>query len=253
MKDDTDIIWLETVDSTNEEVKRRGPSLRNMAVVAARDQTAGKGQRGNKWLVEPGANLTFSMLLRFGCGALPVLHAREQFAISEAASMAVVEHLSAAGLDAAIKWPNDVYVKDRKICGMLVENALEGGCIVTSIVGIGLNVMQTLFPPMLQNPTSMACETGRGFDLEQELAGLSARLRSHLQEGLRDEASRRGLKASYEASLYRKGVAYEYDDILCGGRFKGKILGVSDEGRLLVSDDKGIVREFSFKEVSYVI
>ena len=94
------IIWLDSVDSTNTEVYRRADRLDNMSVIAARDQTAGRGQRGNSWLVDPGTNLTFSMYLRFGEGFLPPLPADDQFALSEAATLAVARLMESEGIEA---------------------------------------------------------------------------------------------------------------------------------------------------------
>ena len=141
-----DIIWLESIDSTNEECRRRISDIDNLSVVAALSQTSGKGQRGNVWLSESGQNLTFSIVLKFPAKGLkaemePML-AYDQFVLSEITSLAIVDLLADFGIEAKIKWPNDIYIGDRKICGMLIENSLRGEWIQHSIIGIGLNVNQ---------------------------------------------------------------------------------------------------------------
>jgi biotin-[acetyl-CoA-carboxylase] ligase BirA-like protein len=135
-------------------------------------QTSGRGQRGNTWLSEPGANLLFSIVLKFEGedrqrrSAVPVVLAYDQFVISQIASLSVVDLLGAHDIQARIKWPNDIYVGNRKICGMLIENAVRGKWISSSIIGIGLNVNQRNFDVNLPNPTSMAL-----CSLEKELSG----------------------------------------------------------------------------------
>ena len=118
------ITWFDTIDSTNTEAKRRFQEIDKMAVFAARYQTAGRGQRGNTWSSEAGQNLTFSIALRLGEDGAGVLPAKEQFSISVISALAVHRYLKILGVSSMIKWPNDIYVRDRKICGMLIENGL---------------------------------------------------------------------------------------------------------------------------------
>ena len=154
-----DIIWLESADSTNEECRRRISDIDNLSVLAALSQTSGKGQKGNVWLSEPGKNLTFSIVLKFPAtdikSELEPMLAYDQFVLSEITSLSIVDLLAEHGIEAKIKWPNDIYVGDRKICGMLIENSLRGEWIQHSIIGIGLNVNQRNFDVTLPNPTSM--------------------------------------------------------------------------------------------------
>ena len=167
-----DIIWYETLDSTNSEAARRADSLDNLSVIAARCQTAGRGQKGNRWISDADLNLTFSIFLRFDTTAagsgkdFPQIKATDQFMISETATLAQCRLLEAYGIDARIKWPNDIYVGNRKISGMLVENTLEGKWLKTSIVGIGLNVNQVTFPADLPNPVSMRRCSGKKYDTD---------------------------------------------------------------------------------------
>lgn len=150
MKNKTDIIWLDSIDSTNDEARRRILTLDNLSVLSALEQKGGRGQRENKWHSAPNQNLTFSIILK-----QPPIKAANQFCISEITAVTLVKFLSDYGIIADIKWPNDIYVSGKKICGILIENSLKGQSIEWTIIGIGLNVNQFNFPVDLPNPTSM--------------------------------------------------------------------------------------------------
>jgi len=163
----TDILWLDVTDSTNAELARR-QELDNLSVVAASEQTAGRGQRGNIWQSEAGKNLTFSILLKYGEDLQ--IPADMEFSLCEAVALSVSDFLNKRfGLDARIKWPNDIYVDGKKICGILIEHKLSGKMLASSIIGIGINVNQTVFPVDLPNATSVKMETGESFDLRTTL------------------------------------------------------------------------------------
>ena len=119
------IRWLEETDSTQNELARHISEYDNLSVVAARFQTAGRGQRGNTWVAAKGENLTFSMLLKFGQEGIPNLDSGDQFIITRAATLGVLTYLDGKGIPCKIKWPNDIYYRNRKICGMLIENVLD--------------------------------------------------------------------------------------------------------------------------------
>ena len=155
MESKTDIIWLERVDSTNDEARRHISEIDNLSVVSALEQTKGRGQQGNRWSSQPGENLTFSLVVKDFR-----IKANEQSAISQTTALSLVDLLSRHEIKARIKWPNDTYAGDEKICGILIENSLKGSEIDWSIIGIGLNVNQTAFPEDLPNPTSMKLCTG---------------------------------------------------------------------------------------------
>ena len=148
------VIWLDSVDSTNNEAKRNIDVLDNLSVIAANDQTSGRGQRGNIWLTEPGKNLTFSIVLKYEQMQVR-MKAEGQFKISELTAMSVIDLLAQCGIHARIKLPNDIYVGNEKICGILIEHSLHGEQLSHTIIGVGLNVNQLTFDPSLPNPTSM--------------------------------------------------------------------------------------------------
>ena len=141
--------FFDELASTNDEA--RDARYMNGAVVIAERQSRGRGQRGNSWSSAEGMNLTFSAVL---CPA--GLRAESQFYLSKAVALSVSDTVDSFGIESRIKWPNDIYVGDGKVAGILIENDLMGACISRSIAGIGLNVNQTAFDPALPNPTSLA-------------------------------------------------------------------------------------------------
>ena len=154
MKNNTDILWLDIAESSNDEARKAIDSLDNLSVVAVRCQTKGRGQHTNTWETEPGQNLTFTIVLK----DLQILPS-EQIAISQITALSVVEFLEMHDISARIKLPNDIYVGTKKICGILIENSICSNKISWSIVGVGINVNQTTFPSSLPNPTSILLET----------------------------------------------------------------------------------------------
>ena len=164
------IFWLESTDSTNYALRARLGELDNLSIVAAKGQTAGRGQGTHTWYATPGRNLTFSILYRFG-EACPLV-AADAILITQVTTLALRDYLLAHGVEARIKWPNDIWVGDRKICGILIENSLEGAAIRESIVGIGLNLNETGWPAELPNPVSLTELTGRRYRLQPELKRL---------------------------------------------------------------------------------
>ena len=169
------ILWLETADSTNSELRRRIAGLDNLSIVATREQTAGRGQGTHTWFATPGKNLTFSILYRFR-GAY-ALAASDAILITQVTTLALRDYLLGHGVRARIKWPNDIWVDDRKICGILIENTLESGMVRESIVGIGLNLNETGWPPELPNPVSLRELTGQEYAPEAELRALEKEIR----------------------------------------------------------------------------
>ncbi len=151
-----DIIWFDTLDSTNVEARRRINDIDNLSVVAALEQTKGRGRGDHTWISQHGQNLLFSVVLKFCEGEMA---AKDAFTISEHTSNSLVIFLSGYGIDAWVKPPNDIYVGAQKICGTLIENSVKGPWLTYSIIGIGLNINQRNFDVSLPNPTSMVLET----------------------------------------------------------------------------------------------
>ena len=178
MKSNWDIIWLDSVDSTNDEAKRRISDLDNLSVLSTLSQTKGRGQGDHIWLSEPGSNLLFSIILKYSSSADAVqshllsVQAHDQIVISQITALSIVDLLAAHDIEAKIKWPNDIYVGDKKICGILIEHSVCGKWLTSSIIGIGLNVNQRNFDVNLPNPISMVLlskDSEENFDLKELL------------------------------------------------------------------------------------
>lgn len=253
------IRWLKITDSTNLEAWRNKDSCDDMTVWAAEYQTEGRGQRGSRWESEAGNNLMFSILFR-----PKGLRAGSQFTMSRICAVGTALYLRDKGLEARVKWPNDIYVGDRKICGMLLENTLKGGMLADCIAGIGLNVNQRVFSPDLPNPTSVVLELGHAgretgeLDLREELSLLLGRIGA-LYAGMGPDGSVPGLDEEYESMLYRMGERAEYEETeyFTGGaprRFTGTITGVEREtARLVVGHSDGRTVKYYFKEIRFVL
>ena len=240
------IKWLAEADSTNNVLLRHIRDYDNLSVIAAVTQTAGRGQRGNRWVSAPGDNLTFSLLLK--PQGLPV---REVMALTCLATLAVRDTLRDEGVPAVIKWPNDIYVGKKKICGMLVENGLDGADIDWSVIGIGINLNQTEFPGEIMNPVSLKRLTGRTYELEPFLEKVCGEMEKRLPE-LASAESRNGLREAYEQDLFQKDISAKYRDLATGEEFIGTIRGITPEGLLRI-EAEGRERTFGFKEVSYIL
>lgn len=249
-----DIIWLNTVKSTNDETRKMIDRLDNLSVVAAVRQTAGRGQRGNSWLSEDGMNLTFSIVMKYGeNSSLPEIRAIDQSAISEITALSLTDLLASHEIDAKIKWPNDIYVGNRKICGILIENSVCGIFLSSSIIGIGLNVNQTEFDPSVPNPVSIAqctCNT----PVRPLLEEFMDIFKSYCRRYLNITGGLARLRKLYLSQMWRYGEISPFTDMRTGRRFSGIIRGMSDIGNLLVEDmEKGGLKEFAFKEIGWVL
>lgn len=247
-------IWLDSVDSTNSEALRRLPDLPHGTVIAAREQTAGRGQRGNTWFSEAGKNLTFSIVLKYGPSAFPPLSAAESVILNYLTSVSVVDFLQSYGIWSKVKWPNDVYVGQRKICGILVENALEGDRLAASVVGVGVNINQREFP-QLANATSLWSLKGGTYSLEECLDKILGRFES-LSRYLSDPENREFLLSLYSRRLFNIDTNARYHDLLTDRIFIGIVQGVAPDGRLCIKDLEAPgkpLRYYRFKEVGYIL
>lgn len=215
-------------------------------VISTLHQTAGRGQIGSTWNSESGQNITMSVIF------FPVfLRPLQQFLLTKAFSLAIRDALARRlPQPPLIKWPNDIYAGDRKITGILLQNAIGGGAIQSCIAGFGVNVNQTIFPADIPNPTSLKLQTGRAHDLSelmgvifQELEFRYLQLRREDWAGLHDEYLR-GLYGWQEERLFQTPGAPP---------FQGIITGVDASGRLLVQKKYGEEQAYSLKEIQFVI
>lgn len=241
-----EIIHLKETNSTSSclrELRDKGLA-KEFTVVIADYQTAGRGQRGNSWEAEDGKNLLFSLLLHPS-----FLSANRQFLLSQIVSLSIKEELDTYADGISIKWPNDIYWKERKICGILIENDLQDGYISQSISGIGININQSTFLSPAPNPVSLLQITGSEQDCPIILINIMKRLHTYylkLQQGHSDRIAK-----AYYNSLFRKDMLSRYSDK--NGIFFAKIIRVEPSGLLVLSDQSGEERQYAFKEISYTL
>lgn len=256
-------------------------------IVSADEQTAGRGQRGTIWESAKGMNLTFNIEWKSPEGPWPV--ANEQFLISEITAIAVlrtIDNILAAPAvsqakgattssllgvseakpyfsprafselskrehlrDATIKWPNDIYVGDHKICGMLLEHIIVGKRIESSIAGIGININQETFISNAPNPISLRQILGHNVSREKILEDFAY----HFMDGIRllRQGDYEEIENIFTARLYRRTGFHHYRD--ADGLFLGEFIGIARNGIITFRKQDGTLRDYAFKEVSYVI
>jgi BirA family transcriptional regulator, biotin operon repressor / biotin---[acetyl-CoA-carboxylase] ligase len=210
-------------------------------IVITPNQTAGRGQRGSTWQTEAGKNLTASVILK------PLfLDIKDQFYLTIATALAIADFLKSKTVDAlSIKWPNDILVQGKKICGILIENQLQGTKLQTAIVGIGLNVNQTSFE--LPTATSLANLIKQESDINDVLGDLMGYLEArYLQLRQGKFAS---LKHEYLMHLYWKGERHFFQT--AAGEIEAVIVGVGEDGRLAVEVNERL-ESFDLKEIQFL-
>ena len=239
--------------STNTWAREHRDALSGHTTLVITDrQTAGRGSGTNHWESQDGCNLTFSLCLH------PMgLRANRMFALSEAMSLGVAIGLEQAVRDLAdstdaaftVKWPNDIYHQDGKICGMLIENDLSGRLVERSVIGVGINVRQTRFLSDAPNPTSLSLVAGRDFPRVEVLARVLSCFRNclyWLEHGEYDI-----LHEQYMSRVYRLREWHRYAGQ--GGTFEGMIRDIQPDGHLVLADRMGTERKYAFGEVKYII
>jgi BirA family transcriptional regulator, biotin operon repressor / biotin---[acetyl-CoA-carboxylase] ligase len=237
------VVFVPECHSTNTLATQlsQNPSASEGTVIITHNQTAGRGQRGNVWHAEPGLNLTLSILLKPG-----FLMIREQFFLNIITSLAVrdllMEYIDS---DIYIKWPNDILVQKKKVCGILIENQLKGQTIETSIVGIGLNVNQKEFE--VSTATSMTLEANRPFELQQVFEKLLGYVEARYLQLKQKKYEL--LKSTYLQHLYQRGERHHYE--AASQQFEGEIIGIAEDGKLAVNAD-GQIKYFDIKEIRYL-
>ena len=206
-------------------------------------QTAGKGQPGNTWESENGKNLLFSMLLYPHS-----IKVYEQFILSEITGLAIRKVLEKYTDDICIKWPNDIYWKDKKIAGILIENSLFRDRIDTCIIGIGLNVNQEVFISNAPNPVSLRQITGNDINREILLMEIQAELLNIYQN-----YSPEFIHQEYLNNLYRRNGFHRYAETAANTVFDAEVEDVLPDGRLILRTQAGEIKSYYFKEIQFVI
>lgn len=241
------ILHFDEINSTNvflyDKISENN-DISDMVVVAAH-QTAGRGMDKNRWESEAGKNLLFSIALNVN-----FLEAENQFKISQAVSVAIVETLSQFVDDKRlfIKWPNDIYFGNKKLAGMLIQNTIEGRMMGVSIIGIGLNVNQIEFSKDIPNPISLKMISGRDFDLDNLLNLLVSSIKTKV-ESLRDKENQNEINEKYVSRSYRFGI---WSDYFYQNQVKSMIIkGFDKYGRLLLHDKEGAEIVCDVKELQF--
>jgi BirA family biotin operon repressor/biotin-[acetyl-CoA-carboxylase] ligase len=239
------IIELEEVHSTNQYLHDLTvcQDVEHGTLVTAGFQSAGKGHGEATWASESGKNLLVSVYLKEPC--IPV---EKQFYLSKITSLAIRDVLKSICPDTVIKWPNDIFIRNKKIGGILIENTIVGRKLMSAIVGIGLNVNQEHFPAFIPPATSILLETGE----PEEISGLLNLLVNALKEryGQLCQEEYDKINREYLGNLYKykEESKYKAEKHI----FLATITGVKESGELELKTGEGTVKTYSFKEVQYI-
>jgi BirA family biotin operon repressor/biotin-[acetyl-CoA-carboxylase] ligase len=235
-------LFLDEVGSTNEFALELCHAERPAegTVVVTKYQSDGRGQRGKKWVSERGVSAMFSVI--YSPSDIPPTN---QFVLVQMASIAVYKAIQEldSHLEVTIKWPNDIYIEDMKVGGILIQNILKGGTIDYTVIGMGVNLNQDIFPEELPNPTSLLLETGLEYDRMEFIKLVVKYLDQMLIK--RDVEN---LNEDYHRALYLKdedSIFYLNDEII-----EGRILGTDASGKLKI-DVEGVIKKFTFGELVY--
>jgi BirA family transcriptional regulator, biotin operon repressor / biotin---[acetyl-CoA-carboxylase] ligase len=236
------IVNLPSCHSTNDiaaEMVSQKVGVEGLVVITS-SQTAGKGQRGNAWLSEPGKNLTFSILLKPS-----FLTVSQQFYLNIAICLALTDTLTQfLGKKVKIKWPNDIYVENKKICGVLIQNFVRSYFVENTVIGIGLNVNQSNFSE--SKAVSLQMITGQEYELPVVLKSILENVEKRYLQ-LRDKKIE-SLKEEYLNNLFRYKEKHFF---MSQYRFEGTIVDIDEQGRLVV-DNNGLLQCFNLKEIEYL-
>lgn len=235
------IIKIECTDSTNNYAANLliGGKIENGTVILADEQINGRGQRGAQWLSKPAENMIFSIYLT------PAnLSVKQQFVLTQFVSLSVVNTLKKMGLEAVIKWPNDVLINHKKIAGILIENQLMGSIISGSIIGIGLNVNQIDFGTL--NATSLKLETDQHFSIQEFVFSLLNEMNFFWK--FIENQDFQSLKNLYLKDLWLLDQLAKFQD--ANGEFEGIIRGVEENG-LLQLERNGEIMNYDLKEIQF--
>ena len=212
--------------------------------ISTYNQLNGRGQIGSKWESQPNKNISLSIILYPN-----FLKARDGFLLNQAISVSIWEFICChIDYGAKIKWPNDIYIHDRKVAGLLIQNSIQGQHLQSSVVGIGININQEYFSKALPNPTSLINETKTTFDLDE----LSQQLFDQIERNyfLLKSGSLKIIQKKYLSALYKLNIPTKFTTHQ-GVSFEGIIRSTTADGKIRIEDEKGFMHTFNLKEVSY--
>lgn len=247
------IIEIARVDSTNTYASQffAKTDVEDGAVIWAHEQFAGRGQHDHSWNSEAGKNLTFTICLK------PLFLAPDrQFQLNKAISLGILDFIRSfphpalrkQHPDSHIKWPNDIYIGDQKIGGILIENKIMGTSMETSFAGIGLNINQTRFAPDIPNPVSLIHILRHETVLKDALLSLCRFLNKRYLELMQMNPVNLDMEFDHNLMGYDQWRKFIRD----GEQMEGRIKGVDSSGRLMVEDRSGEINCFSHREIEYL-
>lgn len=243
------IIQFDQLNSTNNIAKEllKNNLVEEFDIISTHHQAAGRGYGNNRWESEKGKNISASFILQPD-NIMP----QEQFLITQFISLAISDMIQNYLKDSSIKikWPNDIYVDDTKICGILIENTIMGNTIKNSIAGIGININQTEFSEYIPNPVSLKTITNKTYDISVIMTEMIDQINYWHEKLISNEFD--FIKQQYQQRLYR------LDKLHCfitheNEKFMGKIRDTDNYGRIRIEDQNNCIRIFYFKEISFVL
>jgi BirA family biotin operon repressor/biotin-[acetyl-CoA-carboxylase] ligase len=240
---DWEIIQLESCLSSNEYAKKLMSSNKttDKTAIVTDFQEKGRGQKKNRWHSEKGKNLLCSFIY------MTKIEAEKHFLLNIAISITIVDALKSLGIQAKIKWPNDIYINKHKVAGILIENRLFQNIISSSIIGIGLNVNQKKFPAWIPNPVSLSMISNKNMEIEGITSLLIENFEQQMKNIKKQPASivfNRYLDNMYQ---YKTWAVYQTNQ----HQFTGRILGVQPSGHLIIETGGGQILSFDFGEIKY--
>lgn len=240
------IIEVKELASSNDHMKKLvvEEGLPEGTVVLALHQKKGRGMGANSWESDKGKNLTFSLLLR-----PKFLQAQDMFLISKTISLGIVDYLNELDRNFSIKWPNDIYYKDKKICGILIENQLLGNKLNYSIIGIGININQEVFKSDAPNPISLLNIFNKKFNTTSCLNGVLKQI--SIWYGILSDGWANKINDAYFMHLYRNKGFHDYRSN--GQVFQAQIKAVENDGKLMLKTPESEIKSFYFKEVEFIM
>lgn len=239
------VIHLKKTDSTNNYAHSliNNNELLEETIIVAEEQFYGRGQEGNTWESEPGKNLTFTAVL-----FSDYIEVEKQYFLAKAVAIAILDLLKNYGIEAKIKWPNDILVNDKKIAGVLIENSIISNTLLYSLIGVGLNVNQETFSENVPNALSMFNITNREFNLDEVLNNLLFYLKVQINKLKNNEFF--SIRENYISKLYKLNETSRF--IANGKSFVGRIIDVESDGHLLIRSEDEETLKFMFKEVRFL-
>ena len=239
------VIKFDAIDSTNKYLKKLyiKKSIQDRLLIVTNNQFNGKGQKNNKWLSEPGKNLTFSFYK-----ILENRKIQNPFMLNCIISLSIFKILKQFGVpNLKVKWPNDILSDSKKICGILIENFYRQNFLYSSIIGVGININQTNFGS-LENVSSVLLSTGKYNNIDNFFLSLKALLENDI--GKKTYSPPKKILIDYELKLYKKNIdsKFKIGDIIVSG----SIVGISDTGKLIVVTNELGKKKYNYKEITLI-